>query len=236
MSLFKFSQYTWGNSFDHTWRDFTRDLLPGGKWKMRTKELADHFREVGWAQNMTPQEARFRGMIVLLEEYVGSSDGRYADLAHFADVLAFSAPRGVQLPDKWRQIREGAVVRKESAMPDNIKEGVFGIFWGAAGFVGCGIFVVGLIGAVLIAVGRALVYLKTDHWISSACETASALERDTSAWCNVNTDWKGFDRLYNWATGTFDVSFLLFVVGLTIFLAIFAMMIVLMKIVFPSTT
>lgn len=112
MSLFKDDQHSWGNLFDHTWRDFTRELLPDGKWKMRTKEIADRYRELGWAQKMTPQEARFRGMIELLDEYVRSSDGRYADLAHFADVLAFATPKGLALPENWRQIHEEALALK----------------------------------------------------------------------------------------------------------------------------
>lgn len=118
MSPFKFSQYTWGNSFDHTWRDFTRDLLPDGKWKTRTQEVAARYRELGWEQKMTPQEARFRGMIELLDEYVGSSDGQDADLDRYAGVLAYSAPNGVTLPDKWRLIREDGIARRANTKSD----------------------------------------------------------------------------------------------------------------------
>jgi hypothetical protein len=119
-------------------------------------------------------------------------------------------------------------------MSSRVGEELFELVWGGVGMVSCIILTAGVFGAAITAIGRGLLYLKTDHWITSACEAASFLTWDTSSWCDISTGWKGFDQLSNWATGTFELSFLLLIVGLVVFVMCLAVMIILAKLLFPQ--
>lgn len=182
---------------------------------------------------MIPHEAVFRGLIALFDEYVETGNNvTHRDLVDFQRRLSSTSAIGMRMPYRWEKLdfthltsgkpetpavlAQAALTTKNADVPvhDNAALQWFASSaFGAIGTLSCLLCVAGIFGAIFAGIGRVLFYLRTGEWLSSGCDVALKMNYDTNGWCSLQTQWAGFNDIMNTVTRHFDVSVMLFMIG-----------------------